>query len=943
MAEDKREIMLELIREFYYELHPQSDRLIRVTLDTSLIRDIGVDSLGMVELVHRVEERFDVALSEQVMASAETPRDLLRVVAAVAAPGEIRLEEPIKAVDYTDVGVVPEDAKTLLDVLDWHVKSHEDRIHIRFYKEEGAGGDDRVGSEPITYGQLQSRSERVAAGLQACGLKPGESVAIMLPTGADYFYSFFGTLLAGGVPVPIYPPARLSQIEDHLHRHGGILNNSLAAVLITVPEGKMVARLLKSRVVSLKKVVTPGELFSERGDYSRPIIRENDTALLQYTSGTTGNPKGVVLTHSNLLANIRAMGENVEATHRDVFVSWLPLYHDMGLIGAWLGSLYYGMHLVLLSPLSFLASPENWLRAIHRYRGTISGGPNFGYELCLRKLDERAIEGLDLSSWRMAFNGAEPVSPETITRFQERFREKGFNPKAFAPVYGLAESSVGLSFPPLGRGPIIDRIERESFTRDGHALPVKEKEDESHALRFVSLGRPLRGHEIRIVDDNGREVGERFEGLLQFKGPSVTDGYFRNPEATESLFDGEWLNSGDLAYMAGGDVYMTGRSKDIIIRAGRNIYPDELEEAVGNVPGIRKGCVAAFGSTDPDSGTERLVVLAETREVESAAMEELYREVNSVTVDLAGTPPEDIMLVPPRTILKTSSGKIRRAASKELYEKGRIGAGRRATWLQFTRLALTGVLPELRRLWRGVSEFLYASYSWSVFCLLAIATWMMVATVPGLKRRRTLVQKMARLAVRLTKIHLTVSGMENIPTDGACLVAANHLSSIDAIALAAVMPTRFGFVAKRDLKWGFIPRLFLRRLDARIVERFDLKGGREGTRYLSKSIKEGMSLIIFVEGIVRRMPGLLPFHMGGFVAAAEAGVPVVPVTIKGTRSILRASSWFPRRGAVSVTVGEPITVKGSDWAAALKLRDIARAEILRHCGEPDLADRVSDE
>jgi len=240
-----------------------------------------------------------------------------------------------------------------------------------------------------------------------------------------------------------------------------------------------------------------------------PNINEQDIAFIQYTSGSTGNPKGVVLTHANLLSNIRAMGKVVKAGPEDVFVSWLPLYHDMGLIGAWLGSLYYSALFVVMSPLDFLARPERWLWAIHRYRGTLSASPNFGYEYSMHRLKDADLTGLDLSSWRAAFNGAEAVSPETVEQFSKHFAPFGFKKDAMMPVYGLAESSVGLAFPPLGRGAHIDHIDRTAFTRSGSALSAVK--DESNVLRFVSCGLPLPGHQIRIVDDTGHERPERQE------------------------------------------------------------------------------------------------------------------------------------------------------------------------------------------------------------------------------------------------------------------------------------------------------------------------------------------------------------------------------------------------------------------------------------------------
>lgn len=929
MAGDQAEALLDIIRRLSEEMHPRKRGVIQVNLDSSLEKDLGIDSLGRMELLLRIEENLDVSLSEQVLASAETPRDLLRAVSAAGGRREAAAPPEIQKAPSAKAAAVPEEAKTLVDVLDWHVGSHPDGLHIYLY---GEGEREEV----ITYEALRQGADAVAAGLIERGLQPGQTVAIMLPTGRDYFYSFFGILLAGGIPVPLYPPARLSQIEDHLRRHAAILDNALSPILVTMQEAQSVARLLKSQVTGLRSVVTARELSAGGGRYTRPTLKSDDIAILQYTSGTTGTPKGVVLTHANLLANIRAMGNNVEASSRDVFVSWLPLYHDMGLIGAWLGSLYYAMQLVLMPPLTFLARPERWLWAIHRHRGTISGGPNFGYELCIGKIDDEKIKGLDLSSWRMAFNGAEAVSPRTISGFLERFSKYGFRDEAFAPVYGLAESSVGLAFPPLNRGPVVDRVKREPFVRDRRALPAED--DDRNALDFVASGQPLAGHDIRVVDDAGRELGERLEGRLQFKGPSATSGYFRNPEASSRLFQGEWLDAGDLAYMAGGDVFITGRSKDIIIRAGRNIYPDELEEAVGNIDGVRKGCVAAFGSRDAVSGTERLVILAESRETDEGILERLRSEINSVTVDLLGEPPEDVILAPPHTVLKTSSGKVRRAASRDLYESGEIGGSGRAVWRQFVRLAWAGLVPQLRRFRRAAAEFFYASYVWALFLFLAAITWTLVAIMPNVAWRRTLIRAMARIAILLSGTPLTVRGLEKLPSEGACVIVANHSSYLDGIMLTAALPALFGYVAKRELTGSFIPRIFLRRIRAEFVERFDMERGLDDARRVSKSVQEGRAIVFFPEGTFTRAPGLRPFHMGAFITAAETGAPVVPVTIRGTRSMFRAYSWFPRRGAVTVTIGEPVKPEGSGWSAAIKLRDSARLEILRHCGEPDLTE-----
>ena len=436
--------LVQVIKTLFAEVHPHRAADMVITLDSAFEKDLGLDSLARVELIARIEKQFGLALPERSFAEAETARDLLRSLLGAASPRARLSVTEMHALARGATMAAPVDAQTLVDILDWHVTHDADRPHIQFYSDEGDG-------EVISYQQLKTGAMKVAAGLQQLGIQPTEPVAVMLPSDATYFYCFYGILIAGGVPVPMYPPARPSQLEDHMRRHVRILDNCLAITLITVDEAKHVAQLLKSQVPTLRHVVSVNELTSSGSIVTTPILSANDIAFIQYTSGSTGNPKGVVLTHANLLANIRAMGQVVKANPDDVFVSWLPLYHDMGLIGAWLGSLYYAALFVVMPPLSFLARPERWLWAIHRYRGTLSASPNFGYEYCLRRLSDEELQGLDLSSWRCAFNGAEAVSPETLHNFSQRFTKFGFNEKSLMPVYGLAESSVGLAFPPLNR------------------------------------------------------------------------------------------------------------------------------------------------------------------------------------------------------------------------------------------------------------------------------------------------------------------------------------------------------------------------------------------------------------------------------------------------------------------------------------------------------------
>ena len=910
-----RAVAQQLAREL--SLQPRIGR--RDALDLSLGRDWGFDSLSRAELLLRIERAFAVRLPTHLLQQAETLRDVLaaleHAVAVSATSGLAAVPLPSAAAEPA-----PDDAATLTEVLEWHADRHGDRMHLLVTE----GDADNVS---LSYRTLAKRARAVARGLQQRGVERGDRVAIMLPTGLDFFSAFFGALYAGAVPTPIYPPARPSQLAEHLTRQAGILRNAGASLLIAAPEAGRVAALLRLQVGSLRAVAAVDELAAGAGSLRAPAAQ--DVALVQYTSGSTGDPKGVVLSHANMLANIRAMGEAMQAGPADVFVSWLPLYHDMGLIGAWLGSLYFAAPLVVMSPLTFLVRPEQWLWAMHRYRATLSAAPNFAFELCLRKIDDAAIAGLDLGSLRMVANGSEAVSPDTLRRFAARFARYGFRPEAMAPVYGLAENAVGLAFPPLGRVPVIDRVKRSALAMQGRAEPAEPDDD---AVELVACGRPLRGHAIRIVGPTG-ELGERQEGRLQFRGPSASSGYFANPEKTAELMEGDWLNSGDLAYVAGGDVFITGRSKDIVIRAGQHIYPEEVERAVGELAGIRKGCVAVFGVRDVRAGTERLVVAAETRETDAARLKALRAQAAEAAARLLDTPPEELLLLPPRSIPTTSSGKLRRSATRALYEQGRLGRRPDSLIRQELRLLASGVLPQARRTATATAALVYAGWWWAVLLACAAIAWSGVLLLPRRRWRWALLHRLARLALRLMRIRLTVTGAW--PAVSRPMFVTNHASYFDSVVLTAVLPGEPVFVAKQELASQKIAGPFLRALGTLFVERADPQGSVADTGKALAAAQAGRALVFFPEGTFTRAPGVLPFRLGAFVIAAQLGLQVIPLALHGTRSVLRGEQWWPRRHDVAVRIGVPIMPDGGDFAAAVRLRDAVRKVIFAGSGEPD--------
>ena len=915
-----------LVREMAEEQHPHRKGTLAVEGRTTLDIDLALDSLGRMELLGRIEQAFGRDIGEAAMASAATAGDLVRALAAAPAARQSGPAPAARTV-RPERAAVPVEATTLLEVLEWHADRNGNRVHVRFLASDSE-------TQTLEYADLHAAAAEVASGLQHAGLSPGEAVGIMLPTSLEFFYAFFGIQMAGGIPVPIYPPARANQIEDHLRRHADILDNAGCVFLVTVPAAKGPARFLRTHTRGMRDVVTVAELRENAHGGPRPVLRGEDLAFLQYTSGSTGNPKGVMLTHANLLANIRAMGEPFHISPAgDVFVSWLPLYHDMGLIGAWMCSLYYAMPLVLMSPLRFLTRPERWLRAIQDYRGTISASPNFGYELARARIKDEVLDGLDLSSWRVSVNGAEAVLPSTLDGFYQRFARCGLAPTVLRPVYGLAENSVGLAFPAMERAPRIDRIRRAEFSRSGRAEPATANDDD--VLEFPACGQPIPRHEIRVVDPQGREVADRQEGLIEFRGPSSTQGYFRNAEATAALFNNGWLRTGDRGYLAGGEIHVTGREKDTIIRAGRNIYAAEIEAAVGRVDGVRTGCVAVFGVHPPGGGTENVVVMAETRETGAEARNEIAERVQRAVRTLLGEPADEVAMVPPYTVLKTSSGKIRRSACRELYVRGEHAGGRRAVWLQFARLWASSLVPEAAAAARRAGQAAYAGWWWACGVLLGIAVVPVLSVVPSRRFCRGWVRIAGRAFLVAVGARPHVTGAEHVPADGPLVIAANHTSYLDGLLILALYPRAVRFVAKNTLRRGWTGPM-LRNLGTLFVERFDVKQGVDGTTPIRDAVAAGEAVVFFPEGTFGRMPGLLPFRMGAFQVAAATGAPVQPVGLRGLRTMMRSGSWYPRPARVSLGIAAAAAPAGDDWPAAVALRDAVRAELLRQAGEADL-------
>lgn len=544
----------------------------------------------------------------------------------------------------------------------------------------------------VSWAALYERSGRVAAGLQALGLKPGDRVGLTLTQPLAFAEAYFGIVLAGGVPVPIYPPASLQRLSGFFEAAGHILHTARATILLADRALTLVGAALQQRAPSVRMVLEPSTLARESHPWVEVKPGLDDVAMLQFTSGSTSAPRGVQLTHRCLGENIHVIRKVVVGlTDDDQAVSWLPLYHDMGLIGFLLTPLVQQITVAFLPPSAFITRPRTWLELITERRGTISFGPHFAYAYCLKRIAEAERQGLDLSSWRVAGCGAEPIQRQTLERFAHAFGAVGFRRTSFAPCYGLAEFTLAATYAPLGRPLRSDRVDPEHLSRDGLAVPLGPFEGEG--LELVSSGRAVPGHQVEVVDEHDNALPDRRVGQIRLRGPSRARGYEGASAQDASPFRGEWLYTGDRGYLARGELYVCGRIKEIIKVQGRTFHPQDVEWSVREVPGLRTGQVVAFGVSEGDS--EGVVLVAEVR-AETERTPALQRLVSRTASDALGVLIREVVLVPPGTLPKTSSGKLKRTETRQRWQDGTLSPDKGGV----LRAGLQVVSAHWQRLWQ---------------------------------------------------------------------------------------------------------------------------------------------------------------------------------------------------------------------------------------------------
>ncbi len=525
-----------------------------------------------------------------------------------------------------------------------------------------------------TYGDLLTGALGAANYLKNRGLKPGDKVILLLLTGEQFIDAFFGTILAGGIPVAVSPPLTFGDIDKYLSNLEHIVANSQARFMISFPRiRKVIGRVLAGDNL-LEEFILAKDIQAEAPRQpGLPSLDPDGPAFFQYTSGSTGLPKGAVLTHRALLTNVAGITHGIDCNADDVSVSWLPLFHDMGLIGSLFTALYTGAHLYTMQPEAFVMNPTSWLELITKYKATIATAPNFAYHLLASRVADEDLSKLDLSSLKVALNGAEPVDLKTLDKFEQRFGKVGYRPTVSFPVYGMAENCLAATFPVLERRYEVQPLDRQRLEADYHARPADP--DDSFPYQAVSVGAPILGQEVAIRAEDGGELRERQVGQIVIKSPSLMQGYYRNPEATAAVIRDGWLHTGDLGFIDRGRLFVTGRAKEMIIKRGRNYYPYDIERAASRVEGVRKGCLVAFSTPNEQTGTEDLVLVAETRETDDERKQKVSKGIAAEVLAAVGVRPDQTILVPPRSIPKTSSGKLQRLLTKQRFEQGTLVKG----------------------------------------------------------------------------------------------------------------------------------------------------------------------------------------------------------------------------------------------------------------------------
>jgi len=520
----------------------------------------------------------------------------------------------------------------------------------------------------LSYKSLLEGANGFAKTYARVGLQPGEVVILILQHGQELIFSFWGAVLHGSIPSIM--PFLTEKLSPDRYRADlqALIEVTRPAAIVTYPEFEREIRDALQPGSSVRRVIITNAIEPASSldfDLLLSFKRSpSDVVLLQHSSGTTGLQKGVALSHRAVLNQLDAYGQALNLNGDDVIVSWLPLYHDMGLVASFLLPVLTRTPLILMSPFDWVRAPYRLMQAVSRYCGTLTWLPNFAYNFCAQKTRPRHLDGVDLSSWRAVINCSEPVKIESHRAFQQAFEQYGLRPEALQTSYAMAENVFSVTQSPLGSTPVVEKIDRKAFMTERIVKPVV---DGQPTVEIMSSGKPISNTNVRVLDEKGQDVPERVIGELALQSGCMLTGYYNRPDATEKAFLDGWYLTGDYGYISNGEVFVTGRKKDIIIVGGKNVYPQDLEMLVYEVNGVHPGRAVAFGIYDEQAGTEEVVLVAETDDTLPEQQNDLANRIRQHVTKNSAIALRYVYIVGPRWILKTSSGKPSRLANREKY------------------------------------------------------------------------------------------------------------------------------------------------------------------------------------------------------------------------------------------------------------------------------------
>lgn len=545
----------------------------------------------------------------------------------------------------------------------WHYfQNHPERVSIYFQQ---AGKDDY----PLTYRKLFQKAAAYADTFALKKIEPGEVIVLIFDYSPDLLYAFLGAVLHGAIPSILPFLTEKLTPERYLSDLTALISVTRPAAIVTYPDFEDVVKIASGDKTSVRSIIISNQIEAKSKPASSqyPGFERSplDIVLLQHSSGTTGLQKGVALSHQAVFNQIESLSEAIKLDpDRDVIVSWLPLYHDMGLIAGFILPVLYGVPLVLMSPFDWARAPYRLMKAVSDYQGTLTWLPNFAYNFCARKARSRYLEDVDLSSWRSIINCSEPVRWESHQAFYESFKEYGLSPNALQTSYAMAENTFGVTQSELNQPPQVEKVDQEYFVKKRLARPAKEGKP---SINVMSSGKPLNNTQVRVQDQDGQVVEDGVIGEITIRSDCMLNEYFHRPEITEKSFRDGWFLTGDFGYISTGEVYITGRKKDLIIVGGKNIYPRDLEELIYELPGVHPGRAAVFGLFNEKLGTEDVVIIVESEVADVDDRNKLADEIRKYVTKNSPISLRFVEVVKPKWIVKTSSGKIARKANKEKY------------------------------------------------------------------------------------------------------------------------------------------------------------------------------------------------------------------------------------------------------------------------------------